>query len=122
MSVFYEVYTLVDRRWQIYAHYDEDGREQAINEANQLDRESHVTATCVVCETYDPTDNLSRETVIHYSASLKRPPSLSTLAAGKVAGPPVGKSKGGPKAAKARASARPAVAAAVKPKRRKPNP
>ncbi|MGE4218240.1 MAG: adenylate/guanylate cyclase domain-containing protein [Alphaproteobacteria bacterium] len=116
MSVSYEVYSLVDKRWQIHARYDEDGREQAIAEAKQLDREPHVRATCVVRETYDPIENLARESIVHYSAGLKRPPSLSTLAADKAAGPaaPV-KTKVVGKAS-AKPAARPASRPAAQPK------
>lgn len=123
MSVSYEVYTLVDKRWQIHARYDEEGREQAVAEAKQLDRESHIRATCVVRETYDPIENLSRETVIHYSTGLKRAPSLSTLAADKAAGPPAPvktKTIKGPSTAAAKPSRRPAAAA--KPPRKPPDP
>ena len=125
MSVSYEVYSLVDKRWQIHARYDEDGREQAIAEAKQIDREAHVRAACVVRETYDPIENLARETIIHYSAGLKRAPSLSTLAADKAAGPATAaKPKAAGKAAPAASAARPArrPAAQKKPPRNPPNP
>lgn len=65
MTVSYELYTLVNGRWQIHVRYDEDRREEAMLEAQQLEKEPHIERVRVVRDQYDSMSNASRETVIY---------------------------------------------------------
>ena len=65
MTVSFELYTLVNGRWQIHVRYDEDRREEAMLEAQQLEKESHIERVRVVRDQYDSMTNASRETVIY---------------------------------------------------------
>tara|TARA_B100000676_G_scaffold304204_1_gene355984 strand:+ start:149 stop:1996 length:1848 start_codon:yes stop_codon:yes gene_type:complete len=65
MTVTYEVYTLVNGRWQIHVRYEEGRREEAITEAQVLEKESHIERTRVVRDQYDALTNASRETTVY---------------------------------------------------------
>jgi adenylate cyclase len=65
MTVSFELYTLVNGRWQIYVRYEEGRREDAMTEAETLEKESHVERVRVVRDQYDSEMNVSTETVIY---------------------------------------------------------
>ncbi len=65
MSVSFEIYTLVNGRWQIHVRYDDAGREEAVREAEQLEREPHIERVRVVRDEYDSNMNTSRELVVY---------------------------------------------------------
>ena len=65
MTVTYELYTLVNGRWQIYVRYEEGRREEAISEAQVLEKEAHIERTRVVRDQYDALTNVSRETTVY---------------------------------------------------------
>ena len=102
MTVTYELYTLVNSRWQIHVRYEEGRREEAISEAQTLEKEAHIERTRVVRDQYDALTNVSREitvyeTVLGGDADKKRGGESRGGSSG--AGPDLKrKSKGGPKA------------------------
>ena len=65
MTVSYELYTLVNGRWEIHVRYDESRREEAMTEAQTLEKEPHIERVRVVREQYNTEMNSSRETVIY---------------------------------------------------------
>ena len=65
MTVSFELYTLVNGRWQIYVRYEEGRREDAMTEAETLEKESHIERVRVVRDQYDSEMNVSTETVIY---------------------------------------------------------
>lgn len=71
-SVSYEVYLLVGGRWELHARHGSHAREEAIDEARQLERESRVEATCVNRESYDAVQNASTESVVYRTPKLKK--------------------------------------------------
>ncbi|MBG06987.1 MAG: hypothetical protein CMM59_23270 [Rhodospirillaceae bacterium] len=124
MTVSYELYTLVNGRWQIHVRYEESRREEAMTEAQTLEKEPHIERVRVVRDQYDTVTNASRESTIYETvlggdAEKKR----GGGARGRVgsAGADVDfkrKKKGGPKGqVKSRAQREAAKAAAKKEKR-----
>ena len=71
-SVSYEVYLLVGGRWELHARHGSHAREEAIEEARQLERASRVEATCVNRESYDAVQNASTESVVYRTPKLKK--------------------------------------------------
>ena len=71
-SVSYEVYLLIGGRWELHARHGSDAREDAIDEARQLERESRVEASCVTREAYDAIANSSTESVVYRTPKLKK--------------------------------------------------
>ena len=71
-SVSYEVYLLIGGRWELHARHGPSAREQAIDEARQLENESRVEATCVTRESYDSVANSSTESVVYRTPKLKK--------------------------------------------------
>src|SRR3546814_4679807 len=67
VMISFEIYLLVRGRWEIHARHDFEHRDDAIAEAQQLEREPHVTSACVVHEVYDPVENVSQESVVYYT-------------------------------------------------------
>jgi len=65
MTVSYELYTLVNGRWQIHVRYEESRREEAMTEAQTLEKEPHIERVRVVRDQYDTMTNASRETTIY---------------------------------------------------------
>ncbi|MEL0021948.1 MAG: hypothetical protein VW709_18955 [Rickettsiales bacterium] len=65
MTVSFELYTLVNGRWQIHVRYEESRREEAMTEAQTLEKEPHIERVRVVRDQYDTVTNASRETVIY---------------------------------------------------------
>src|SRR3546814_13743286 len=79
VMISFEIYLLVRGRWEIHARHDFEHRDDAIVEAQQLEREPHVTSACVVREIYDPVENVSHETVVYYADTMAVPPSVEKL-------------------------------------------
>ena len=48
MTVSYELYTLVNGRWQIHVRYEESRRKEAMTEAQTLEKEPHIERVRVV--------------------------------------------------------------------------
>lgn len=72
--VSFEVYYLQGGRWQIHARFGPNDREQAVEEAKQLDT-GGFDASCVIREAFDKATNQSEEAVVYYTPTLKsRPP------------------------------------------------
>lgn len=71
-SVSYEVYLLIGGRWELHARHGSHAREDAIDEARQLERESRVEASCVTREAYDAVENSSTESVVYRTPKLKK--------------------------------------------------
>lgn len=65
MTVSFELYTLVNGRWQIHVRYEEGRREEAMTEAQTLEKEPHIERVRVVRDQYNTEMNASRETVIY---------------------------------------------------------
>tara|TARA_B100000676_G_scaffold64433_1_gene63887 strand:+ start:1133 stop:2992 length:1860 start_codon:yes stop_codon:yes gene_type:complete len=65
MTVSYELYSLVNGRWEIHVRYEESRREEAMTEAQMLEKEPHIERVRVVREQYNTEMNASRETVIY---------------------------------------------------------
>ncbi|MEE2689354.1 MAG: adenylate/guanylate cyclase domain-containing protein [Pseudomonadota bacterium] len=65
MTVSYELYTLVNGRWQIYVRHEEGRREDAMAEAKTLEIEPQIERVRVVRDQYDPETNESRETTVY---------------------------------------------------------
>ena len=76
-SVSYEVYLQVGGRWELHARHGSHAREEAIDEARQLETESRVEATCVNRESYDAVANSSTESVVYRTPKQKKPLSAS---------------------------------------------
>jgi adenylate cyclase len=72
-SVSYEVYLQVGGRWELHARHGSHAREEAIDEARQLETESRVEATCVNRESYDAVANSSTESVVYRTPKQKKP-------------------------------------------------
>lgn len=68
MKITYEVHALSRGRWNIEAMYKGNQRETAVEDAKRLNRESHIEAVKVVCETYNEQTNQSSEVVIFDTA------------------------------------------------------
>ena len=65
MTVSYELYTLVNGRWQIHVRYEESRRKEAMTEAQTLEKEPHIERVRVVRDQYDTVTNASRESTIY---------------------------------------------------------
>jgi hypothetical protein len=65
MTVSFELYTLVKDRWQIYVRYEEHRRDEAMTEAQTLEKEPHIERVRVVLDEYDSETNASKETVVY---------------------------------------------------------
>ena len=65
MTVSFELYTLVNGRWQIHVRYEEGRREEAMTEAQTLEKEPHIERVRVVRDQYNAETNASRETVVY---------------------------------------------------------
>jgi adenylate cyclase len=76
-SVSYEVYLQVGGRWELHARHGSHAREEAIDEARQLETESRVEATCANRESYDAVANSSTESVVYRTPKQKKPLSAS---------------------------------------------
>lgn len=68
MKITYEVHALSKGRWNIESMYKGNQREQAVEDAKRLNREPHIEAVKVVCETYNEQTNQSSEVVIFDTA------------------------------------------------------
>ena len=65
MTVSFELYTLVNGRWRIHVRYEEGRREEAMTEAQTLEKEPNIERVRVVWDQYNSEMNASRETVIY---------------------------------------------------------
>ena len=70
VEVSYELYTQVKGRWNLKARYGTAEREEALNDAKNLSRDSHIDAVRLVRETYDAERGSAREATIY--STLKR--------------------------------------------------
>ena len=74
MRMTYEVHTLVKGRWNIEGTYRGNQREEALEDAKRLNRESFITGVKVICETYNEQTNQSSEVVIFDTTKPAREP------------------------------------------------
>ncbi len=81
-TLSFEVYFLQKGRWQIHARYRGQQKDEAIEEAKQLDRASHVEAVCVLRESFDTVQQVAGESVIYHSPNLKSKPPVSAITSG----------------------------------------
>ena len=96
MQTHYEVHVQQAGRWSIHAQFDSSQRDQAIEEAKQLD--SHgVGAVKVIREVYDTSEGTHRDYVIYKSqgaaasdgekrVTLPRPAPVRDLQSGRLIG------------------------------------
>lgn len=75
----FEVYFLQKGRWQIHARFKGLQKDEAIEEAKQLDRAGHIEAVCVLRESVDPVQKTSSESVVYHSPTLKTKPPVSAI-------------------------------------------
>ena len=82
-SISIEIYILKFGRWEIYANYSHNERDQCIEAAKELDASSRAEGVCVVRETYSSAKNTSREAVIYHSPTMKSPPPVALVTKGR---------------------------------------
>lgn len=93
MQISYELHSLVKGRWNIERTYKAHQKETALEDAKILNREQHISAVKLICETYNPQTNSSTEVVIFDTDRPVREPAAPAAPA-KPAPPPPAKSAG----------------------------
>ena len=76
----YEVHVKQNGRWEIHARHSSGGKEQAIEEAKNLDAQKHSQAVKVIQEIYDPEEGTSKEYNVYSPGQKKPPPKRKTPA------------------------------------------
>lgn len=82
-NINFEVYHLLDGRWQINTRFELEQRDEALEYAKTLDSSGIVDAVCVVREVYDPAGNGLSESIIYHSPSLKTKPPIERITRGQ---------------------------------------
>jgi class 3 adenylate cyclase len=70
---------LKSKRWELYAHYSIQDREECLEDAKTLDASPRIEAVCVIRESFNAEENISREAVIYHSPTLKKPPPIAIV-------------------------------------------
>ncbi len=64
MKISYELHAQVKNRWNIERVYPGSDKEKALEDAKHLNREPHIQAVKLICETYNEVENTSSEVVV----------------------------------------------------------
>lgn len=92
-QITYEVYVQSNGRWMLHARFDGHQREEAMEEAKQLDAQPSAGHVKVIREMYNPANNMSEDSTIFMSAELKKEEEAQK--AGKKVSRPAGGGGGG---------------------------
>jgi adenylate cyclase len=116
----FEIYYYQDGRWSVHATFEAAQREQALAEAQELEKTLRAPVR-LVRETYYPETNKSEEAISWQSTKAKEMPDADTMFGQKAAAPPKPKNKPAPPPRRKEPEEAPPQAAAPppRPKRRR---